>query len=135
MSVIDHSASAIPTKGYAISAYLQCSNEYSYTNIRTNYLKETILQKWFGGITDYRKQIAIFNTIINDIEFDFCTIYGPMLDNVLENCWRYNVLLKNDGNSTEVADTTVFQKYEAEQEKYDSDLAALNEWFGLVDQN
>ena len=135
MAVIDHSQSPIPTKGNEISAYLQYATEYSYTNVRMFYFKEIVEPKYFGNFTDgtTKKSVAIFNTIINNLEYDFGTIYGPMLDGVIKSCWTQNVLLKYDGVSKDLSTTSVFQKYWDNHEKYDTALKSLDEWFGLVE--
>ena len=136
MGVIDHSGSAIPTKGKEISAYLQYATEYSYTNVRMFYFKEIVEPKYFGNFTDgtTKKSVAIFNTIINNLEYDFGTIYGPMLDGVIKACWTRNVLLKYDGVSKDLSTTSVFQKYWDNHEKYDTALENLDKWFGLREE-
>jgi hypothetical protein len=136
MAVIDHSASPIPTKGKEISGYLQYATEYSYTNVRMFYFKEIVEPKYFGNFTDgtTKKSVAIFNTIINNLEYDFGTIYGPMLEGVIKVCWTNNVLLKYDGVSKDLSTTSVFQKYWDNHEKYDAALEALDVWFGLREE-
>ena len=48
MTVIDHSGSSVPTKGEAISAYLQYSTEESYTNVRGYNINRIVKPKYFG---------------------------------------------------------------------------------------
>ena len=135
MAVIDHSEAPIPTKGDVISAYLQYGTEYSYTNVRMFYFKEIVEPKYFGNFTDgtTKKSVAIFNTIINNLEYDFGTIYAPRLESVISKCWRNNILLKAGDGSKELADTTIFQKYWDNHETYDKALEELDRWFGLVE--
>ena len=123
MAVIDHSQSPIPTKGNEISAYLQYATEYSYTNVRMFYFKEIVEPKYFGNFTDgtTKKSVAIFNTIINNLEYDFATIYSPMLEGILSTVWKNTV--HNGG--------TLEQKYNANKKAYEDALKSLDEWFGL----
>ena len=88
--IIDHSGSTIPTKGEAISAFLQLANEESYTGVRGYYFNRVIKPKFFG--TDdsegtVTKSVALFDIIISNIEFDFMTIYSMPLNNV-NHLWR-----------------------------------------------
>ena len=88
--IIDHAESTIPTKGKAISAFLQLANEESYTGVRGYYFNRVIKPKFFG--TDdsegtVTKSIALFDIIISNIEFDFMTIYSMPLNNV-NHLWR-----------------------------------------------
>ena len=134
ISVIDH-INGEPTKGEAISAYLQYATEYSYTNIRMFYFKEIVEPKYFGDFGETaKKSVDIFNIIIDNLEFDFATIYSPMLNGVISQCWRYNVLLNYGGSPTEVATTTVYQKYQDSQKVYDESLTDLDTWFGLFEE-
>ena len=137
MAVIDHSGSPITTKGEEISAYLQYATEYSYTNVRMFYFKEIVEPKYFGNFTDgtTKKSVAIFNTIINNLQYDFGTIYSGSLNSVVSACWRYNVLLKNGaGAGKELSTSTVFQKYWDNHEAYDNALVELDTWFGLIEK-
>lgn len=133
MAVVNHARSPITTRGEQISAYMQYGTEYSYTNVRMTYFKEIVEQKYFGQFPDgtTEKSIAIFNTIIENLEYDFATIYSPMLGGVVSQCWRMNVLLKNDGVSKDLGTTTVSQKFADNDDAYDKALDELYEWFGL----
>ena len=124
VSVLDHSKSSIPTKGEAISAYLQYANEYSYTHVRGYYFERIIKPKFFG--TDdsdghVTKSVTVFVNIIENLEFDFATVYSPMLEKVLETVWK----------GTTQANGTVEQKFNANKDAYESALKSLDEWFGL----
>ena len=88
--IIDHAKSSVPTKGEAISAFLQLANEESYTGVRGYYFNRVIKPKFFG--TDdsegtVTKSVALFDIIISNIEFDFITIYCVPLNN-LHILWR-----------------------------------------------
>ena len=127
MSVLNHSESSTPTKGEAISAYLQYGTEYSYTHVRGYYFEKIIKPKWFGtDDTDghVTKSITIFTKIINNLSYSFETIYGPMIANkVINRVWRDTV---HGGG-------TIQGKYEANKTAYDNALKDLDAWFGLTD--
>jgi hypothetical protein len=131
MSVVDHSRSTVePIKGEVISAYLEYATEYSYTHVRGYYFERIIKPKFFG--TDdsdghVTKSIAIFNTIIENLEYDFATIYSPMLGGVVSSCWRSNVV---DGSGA-LYTTSVAAKYNAKKDTYEANLKSLYEWFAL----
>ena len=129
MTVIDHSNSSVPTKGEAISAYLQYSAEESYTNLRGYYINRIVKPKYFG--TDdtngsVTKSIMIFNIIAENIEFDFLSVYAPQLNGILNSCWRDVV---TDNHSTGA--TTARDAYESDQTNYDTMLAEVNSWLEL----
>ena len=131
MSVLDHSKSAIPTKGKAISAYLEYATEYSYTHVRGYYFKRIIEPKFFG--TDdsdghVTKSIAIFNTIVDNLEYNFITIYGHMVDSVMSKVWRNNVIDENG----EPLSTTVGSAFEAKRSTFEENIKALDLWFGVA---
>ena len=120
LMVIDHSKSSTLTKGDAISAYLQLSCEESYTGVRGYYFNRIIKPKFFG--TDdsegtVTKSIALFDIIIDNIEFDYCTIYSPQLNNV-NHLWRaacygnetlsYGYLAKKDAYEKAIMETDAF---------------------------
>ena len=132
MSVLDHSESTIPTKGEVISAYLQYATEYSYTHVRGYYFERIIKPKFFG--TDdsdghVTKSIAIFNTIVDNLEYDFATIYTAMLGGVVGKCWTYNIV----DNTGKPYATTVASAFNSNKATYEEQLQSLNEWFALVD--
>ena len=126
VTVLDHSRSSIPTKGEAISAYLQESYKVSYTDVRGYYINRIIKPKYFGTDSSgsVKKSIQIFNIIAKNIEFPFVSVYAPQLNGVLFNCWR-NVVI--DG----YYGATAKEAYESNQAMFDESLAALDEWLGL----
>ena len=132
VTILDHSCSNVPTKGEAISAYLQYANEYSNQNVRGYYFERIIMPKFFG--TDdsdghVTKSIAIFYTIIDNLEYDFATIYTSMLGGVVRTCWTYNVV---DSTGKPYSDT-VLKKFSENRTMYEERLEDLNRWFGLID--
>ena len=133
MSVLDHSESDNPTKGEVISAYLEYATEYSYTDVRGYYFKRIIEPKFFG--TDdsdghVTKSIAIFNTIVDNLEYNFVTIYAPMVNAVMSNVWRYNVI----DEAGKPLDSTVASKFQTAEKTYGELLASLDQWFALVSE-
>lgn len=127
MSVLDHAKSSVPTKGEAVSAYLQYATEYSYTHVRGYYFERIIKPKFFG--TDdsdghVTKSVSIFVTIIDNLQFDFATIYGQMIESVVSNVWRYTV---HGGGSIE-------SKYNSNKQAYDDALHELDIWFELIEK-
>ena len=134
MAVIDHSNSPIPTKGEEISAYLQYATEYSYTNVRLFYFKEIVEQKFFGQFADgtTKKSIAIFNTIIDSLQYDFATIYAHSLGTPLMTCWRYNVLLERATGNKELGTISVSEKFANNRATYEKNLVNLYQWFGVT---
>ena len=125
MTVLDHTYSDVPTKGEAVSAYLQKSTEESYTNLRGYYINKIIKPKYFGSDDtngSVTKSIQIFNIIANNVEFTFISIYAPQLNGVLNTCWRNAV---TDG-------MTAKEAYEANQTTFDDALVAVDAWLYLV---
>ena len=126
MSVLDHKESTIPTKGKAISAYLQLATEESYTSVRGYYFNRIVKPKYFGtddSLGTVTKSIQLFDIIINNITFDFWTIYSNPLNN-LTWVWRSSLLA--DGLSVEAA-------YLANQQKFDDGLKSMDAWFDLIE--
>lgn len=124
MVVLDHSQSTVPTKGKAVSAYLQYSTEYSYTNVRGYYFERIVKPSYFG--TDdsdghVSKSIAIFNTIIDNLGFDFWTVYSPLLND--------SVHLFRDALGLNL---TLQSEYLAAKDKFDAAIFETDKWLGIV---
>lgn len=123
LMVIDHAESSVPTKGEAVSAYLQLSCEESYTGVRGYYFNRIIKPKFFG--TDdsegtVTKSIALFDIIVDNIEFDYCTIYSPQLNNV-NHLWR----------GACYSDNTLEYRYQTNKEAYEKAIMETDAWLGL----
>ena len=121
--IIDHAHSSVPTKGEAISAFLQLANEESYTGVRGYYFNRIIKPKFFG--TDdsegtVTKSIALFDIIISNIEFDFMTIYSVPLNNV-HVLWR----------SACYGSGSLESAFLASEEKFNDALISCDVWLGL----
>ena len=124
MVALDHSKSTIKIKGEAISAYLQYSTEYSYTNVRGYYFERIVKPTYFG--TDdsdghVTKSIAIFNTVIDNLGFDFWTIYSPLLN---DSVWLFRDALSL-GN-------TLQSQYEADKADFDAAMIETEKWLGII---
>ena len=128
VSILDHSGCATPTKGEAVSAYLQYSNEYSYDNVRGYYFHKIVKAKMLGTSDDSEgkatKSWKIFELIVNNLQFDFGYIYNGMFDNIISTIWRTNAFTDP---------TTVQLKYEQNEDFYLSRLDTLHAFFGLVE--
>lgn len=123
VSVLDHSNSAVATKFEEVSAYIQYANEYTYTHVRGYYFERIIKPRFYG--TDdsdgyISKSVTIFYILISNLEFDFATIYSPMLNNA-GDIFKQAAL---DG-------VTVSDAYEESKSAYDNAFAELDQWFGL----
>ncbi len=123
MFVLDHSESPVPTKGAAVSAFLQYATEESYTGVRGYYFNRIIKPKFFG--TDdsegtVSRSAALFDIIVNNIEFDFATIYSPQLNNI-SHLWR---------NACK-GDTTFEYLYNQQGYAFEDILKDTDMWLGL----
>ena len=131
LGIPNHAESTVATKGTAISAYLEYATEYSYTDVRGYYFKRIIEPKFFG--TDdsdghVTKSIAIFNTIVDNLEYDFITIYGSMLSSPVYTVWVNNVI-EQDGSAMSTTAESAFRK---NQDEFEESIKELDKWFGIV---
>ena len=127
MTVLDHAESSIPTKGDAISAYLQLATEESYTSVRGYYFNRIVKPKYFG--TDdsegtVTNSIALFDIIIDNIEFDYWTIYSPQLNDVAW-LWRDAVGTEDTGA------VTLESIFKSEEDLYKQMITETDAWLGL----
>lgn len=126
MSILDHSESTVTTKGAEISAYLQYANEHSYDEVRGYYFHVVVKNRMLG--TDdsdghVTRSWNIFEEIVDNLQFNFGTIYGQALEHILAHVWRTNV----------GTDNTIANAYDAGKDLYDQKLQQLHEDFGLVE--
>ena len=125
MSVLDHAESTVPTKGEAVSAYLQLTTEESYTSVRGYYFNRIVKPKYFGtdnSLGTVTKSQTLFDTIISNITFDFWTIYAPQLGQLT---WVWRTHLLPDWNTMEA-------QYLSRQAEFDEALLEMDAWFGLI---
>lgn len=123
MTVIDHSASATPTKGEMISAFLQYSTEESYTNVRGYYINRIVKTKYFGQNDSVSMSVEIFDIIAANIIFDFFSVYAPQLNDIFNNCWRYVSM-----GSAEATGSTPAEAFANDKTTYDEALNKLDTW-------
>ena len=101
MFVLDHSESSIPTKGEAISAFLQYATEESYTGVRGYYFNRIVKPKFFGTDDDSEgtvtKSMALFDIIVSNIKFDMCNIYSAQLNDI---AWLWRTACSPNENGT-----------------------------------
>ena len=126
MSVLDHAQSTVPTKGDAISAYLQLATEESYTSVRGYYFNRIVKPKYFGtddSLGTVSKSIELFDIIISNITFDFWTIYSNQLGDLT---WAWRTSLLSDWGSLEA-------QYISRQTEFDQKLREMDAWFDLIE--
>ena len=125
MFVLDHSKSSVPTKGEAVSAFLQLACEESYTGVRGYYFNRIIKPKFFG--TDdsegtVTRSVALFDIIIANIKFDYSYIFSQQLNSIM-TLWRHTVV-----NS---AMTSMEAAFMAKQDAYETAILQTDAWLGL----
>jgi hypothetical protein len=129
MTVLNHEDSTIRTNGDEVSAYLQLSSEESYLNVRGYYFNRIIKPKYFGtddseaSANRTRKRIAIFETIIDNIEFEYWTVYSPQI-NDFAWFWR-DTVGAGDGA------TSLGTSYAIEEKLYEQMIYETDAWLGL----
>ena len=125
MFVLDHKDSTVPTKGEAVSAFLQLATEESYTGVRGYYFNRIIKPKFFG--TDdsegtVSKSIALFDIIVANIKFDYCYIYSSQLGNI-NHLWR---------NACQPGvEDTMDSLYNAKRDAFEKAITETDAWLGL----
>ena len=125
LGVIDHWASTPSTKGEAVSAYLQYSTELSYTDVRGMYFGKIVEPKFFGtDDTDgtVTKSIEIFNTIVDNLQFDFYVLYSASLGDPM-HIFRY---------CTANTESTLEAYYDTKSTLAEEQLKKMDQWFGLL---
>ena len=124
MTVIDHKESTIPTKGHAVSAFLQLMTEESYTSVRGYYFNRIIKPKYFG--TDdsegtVTNSIALFDIIVANIEFEYWSIYSAQLNDV---AWLWRDAFRDGATSIESV-------YLSNESSFIDAIHGTDEWLGL----
>ena len=119
ITVLDHSKSTLSTKGGAISAYLQLSAEESYMGVRPYYSMRII--RTASGDSEVRIILNdIFNQIVDNIEFDYLSIYSPQLNNI---AWLWGDTVDAPG--------TLEEAYLQNKDAYEQALKDTDAWLGL----
>ena len=117
MSVIDHANSYIPTKGEAISAYLQFSCELSYLSIRDVYYEYVV---GLGGQYIDEPSRDMFDLIVDSLVFDFGTVYAPQLNDIIW-LWRDSIC----------SGDTVESGFYSDYNGYNNAISNTDKWLGL----
>ncbi len=98
MSVLDHYESEVPTKGEAVSAYLQYASEQSYKDVRGYYFEKIVKDKYFG-VDDTNgtvtKSQQIFTMILDSVYYDVAIIYSPVINDIT---WLWKDNIEKDGS-------------------------------------
>ena len=119
ITVLDHSKSTLSTKGGAVSAYLQLSAEESYMDVRPYYSMRIIIPA--SGASDVKIILNdIFNQIVDNIEFDYWSIYSPQLNNI---AWLWGDTVDAPG--------TLESAYLQNKDAYEQALKDTDAWLGL----
>ena len=120
ITVLKHFNSTLPTKGDAVSAYLQFSAEEYFAVVKELYFHERVNTKFVGAAPDHVVHKGVFLRIVDGIELDYRTIYSPQLNNITR-LWRDTV--NTDG--------TLEEAYLQNKDAYEQALKDTDAWLGL----
>ncbi len=121
VTVMNH----VGINGELISAYLQYSNEKSYTDVRGYYFERIVKPKYFGGNPESAtRSITLFNTIVDNIRLEFETIYSGALNDIMYT-WRRAAIDDSETSSPS-------QLFESDLANFEADLLATDKWLGLI---
>jgi hypothetical protein len=127
MVALDHSESSVQTKGAAISAYLQYATELSYEMVYLYYLYDIVIPTYFGtvesvpGDPHIKKSVAILNVLLENLRFEYWTIYSPLLADAV---WLFRDRCADNAS--------IEAHYRDNQDKYDQAVRDTDEWLGLI---
>lgn len=119
ITVLDHSKSSFKTRGDAVSAYLQFSQEYSHIAISPIYKTHRVTKS--SNLPDHEKVGKMFDMIVDSITYDFRTIYSPQLNNITW-LWRDNMKSADD----------ILNKYLNSVDTYTQAIRGTDTWLGLI---
>ena len=123
IGILDHSRSDAKTHSIAVSAFVEKTAERSYTHILGYYFNGVVKPKYFGTddqVGTVSHSIEAFDTIIHNIEFEFCNVYSAELGGI-GDIWgeAYN------------NNKTLAQSYLDKQSEYEESLSKLDKFFGV----
>lgn len=127
MVALDHSAASTATKGEAVSAYLQYATELSYEQVYLYYLYEIVIPTYFGTVETVpddphiKKSVSILRLLLEKLEFDYWTIYSPLLNNAV---WLFRDACATNKNIVDV--------YTKNRTVFDNAVKETDEWLGLI---
>ena len=124
VTVLDHYENVdFPLKGEAVSAWLQASTEYSYTNVRAMYHEKVIKGKTLALHEEVaEKSLEIFEMIIDNIGFEFWSLYSASLSDITH---LFRGAIREN--------TTLKAKFEPNQQTYEDNLRQADIFFGLIE--
>ena len=122
IGILDHSRSDTKTHSIAVSAFVEKTAERSYTQVLGYYFNRVVKPKYFGTddqVGTVTHSIEAFDTIIHNIEFEFCNVYSAELGGI-GDIWR----------EAYAEELTLAQSYNARVEEYRRALDELNSRIG-----
>ena len=123
IGILDHSRSDAKTHSIAVSAFVEKTAEGSYTQVLGYYFNGVVKPKFFGTddqVGTVSHSIEAFDTIIHNIEFEFCNVYSSELGGI-GDIW-------GEAYSN---NKTLAQSYLDKQSEYEESLSKLDKFFGV----
>ena len=120
ITVLKHFNSTLPTKGDAVSAYLQFTAEQYFAVVKELYFQERVNTKFVGAAPNHVVHKGVFLRIVDGIELDYRTIYSTQLNNITR-LWR----------DTVSTDGTLEEAYLQNKDAYEQALKDTDAWLGL----
>ena len=121
IGIFDHSRSDKQTYALAVSAFAERMAEASHEEIFGYYFNDVQKPIYFGDdIYPMSPIIEIFDTMVNNIEFEFCNVYSSELGGI-GDIW-------GDAYSN---NKTLSQSYLDKQSEYEESLSKLDKFFGV----
>ena len=126
IGILDHSRFDAKTHSIAVSAFVEKTAERSYTQFFGYYFNGVVKPKYFstGELEpSIAPSITAFDTIIHNIEFEFCNVYSAELGGI-GDIW----------GDAYAEDLTLEQAYNARKEEYRQALDALDSLTAMIGQ-
>ena len=123
IGILDHSRSDAKTHSIAVSAFIEKTAEGSYTQVLGYYFNGVVKPRYFGTddqVGTVSHSIEAFDTIIHNIEFEFCNVYSAELGGI-GDIW-------GEAYSN---NKTLAQSYLDKQSEYEESLSKLDKFFGV----
>ena len=123
IGILDHSRSDAKTHSIAVSAFIEKTAEGSYTQVLGYYFNGVVKPKYFstGELEpSIAPSITAFDTIIHNIEFEFCNVYSAELGGI-GDIW-------GEAYSN---NKTLAQSYLDKKNEYEESLSKLDKFFGV----
>ena len=121
IGIFDHSRSDKQTYALAVSAFAERMAEASHEEIFGYYFNDVQKPIYFGDdMYPMSSMIEIFDTMVNNIEFEFCNVYSSELGGI-GDIW-------GEAYSN---NKTLAQSYLDKQSEYEESLSKLDKFFGV----